>query len=56
MHTDPNSTGMRMAAVTHFYYLSKFVEFADTFFFIARKKFGNVSALQVRPYVSCDQL
>ena len=27
--------------------MSKFTEFADTFFFIARKKFAHVSMLQV---------
>ncbi len=27
--------------------MSKFTEFADTFFFIARKKFAHVSLLQV---------
>ena len=29
------------------YFLNKFVEFADTFFFIARKKFRNVNRLQL---------
>ena len=29
------------------YFLNKFVEFSDTFFFIARKKFRNVSRLQL---------
>ena len=36
-----------MAAVTHIYFLSKFVEFLDTIFFILRKKFRNVSNLQL---------
>ena len=36
-----------MARICHLYFLSKFVEFADTFFFIARKKFRNVSRLQL---------
>ena len=36
-----------MARVVWLYYVSKFVEFLDTYFFIARKKFSNVSALQV---------
>ena len=38
---------MRMARACYIYYLTKFVEFADTFFFIARKKFGHVSRLQL---------
>ncbi len=46
-HTSSDSTGMRMASVVWLYYLSKFAEFADTFFFVARKKQGNVSALHV---------
>jgi hypothetical protein len=40
-------SGMRMAAVTHIYFLSKFIEFFDTFLFIVRKKFRNVSKLQL---------
>ena len=31
----------------YLYFLNKFVEFADTFFFIARKKFRNVNRLQL---------
>ena len=38
---------MRMAAVIHIYYLSKPLEFLDTIFFVATKKFRNVSKLQV---------
>lgn len=45
--TVPGSNGMRMAAVCWMYYMSKFTEFADTFFFLARKKFAHVSVLQV---------
>nr|APH81341.1 elongase2 [Paracyclopina nana] len=44
---DPNSEGMRMARASYLYFLTKFVEFADTFFFIARKKFTHVSKLQL---------
>jgi hypothetical protein len=39
---------MRMAICCWIYYMSKFTEFADTFFFIARKKFAHVSMLQVK--------
>jgi hypothetical protein len=46
--TAPGSNGMRMAICCWLYYMSKFTEFADTFFFIARKKFAHVSMLQVR--------
>lgn len=38
---------MRMARIVWIYFMTKFVEFFDTFFFIARKKFAHVSALQV---------
>ncbi len=36
-----------MAVVTYLYFLSKFTEFADTLFFMVRKKFAHVSMLQV---------
>ena len=39
--------GLRMAEAFHLYFLSKFFEFFDTFFFIARKKFSHVSKLQL---------
>jgi len=45
--TDPDSKAMRMAAMCHVYYLSKFIEFSDTFIMIARKKFGQVNRLQL---------
>ena len=40
-------SAMRVARATHLYFLTKFIEFADTFFFIARKKFSHVSRLQL---------
>jgi len=45
--TDPNSKGMRMTRACWLYFMGKFLEFADTFFFLARKKFEHVSYLQV---------
>ncbi len=36
-----------MVTVSYIYFLSKFTEFADTFFFLSRKKFEHVSLLQV---------
>jgi len=45
--TDPNSKGMRMTRVCWLYFLGKFLEFLDTFFFLARKKFEHVSSLQI---------
>jgi len=45
--THLDSTGIRMASACHLYFLSKFTEFPDTFFFIARKKDRNVSTLQL---------
>ena len=38
---------MGMASVAWYYYITKFVEFADTFFFLARKKFDHISTLHV---------
>jgi hypothetical protein len=40
-------SGNRMAAAAWWYFFSKFTEFFDTFFFLARKKFDNVSTLHV---------
>ena len=39
--------GLRMASVSYYYYLSKFFEFSDTFFFILKKKYTHVSKLQL---------
>ncbi|XP_026281179.1 elongation of very long chain fatty acids protein AAEL008004 isoform X1 [Frankliniella occidentalis] len=41
----PSAT--RMVHASWWYYISKFTEFFDTFFFILRKKFNNVSTLHV---------
>ena len=40
-------SGMRMTRACWLYFMGKFLEFADTFFFLARKKFEHVSYLQV---------
>ena len=45
--TDPNGSGMRMVRACWLYFLGKFLEFTDTFFFLARKKLDHVSWLQV---------
>jgi hypothetical protein len=37
----------RLETALYFYYFSKFVDWADTFLFVARKKFRHVSTLQV---------
>ena len=50
LSSDPESNDMRMARAVWIYYLSKFTEFLDTFFFIGKKKFSHVSALQVRAF------
>merc|ERR1712002_1043895 len=47
MDSDPDSPAMRMAAMAHLYFLSKFIEFADTFIMIARKKYNQVNRLQL---------
>lgn len=42
-----DSTGMRMARATHYYYLNKYIELLDTVFFVARKKYNQVTFLHV---------
>ncbi|XP_076341740.1 very long chain fatty acid elongase AAEL008004-like [Tachypleus tridentatus] len=41
----PDAT--EMAHLAWWYYISKFVEFTDTIFFVLRKKFGHISTLHV---------
>lgn len=41
----PNA--IAMAKTAWLYYITKFIEFTDTFFFIARKKFSHISTLHV---------
>ena len=43
---DPESPGYNHAIVAHLGYLMRYIDFGDTLFFILRKKFDNVSALQ----------
>nr|ACO10776.1 Elongation of very long chain fatty acids protein AAEL008004 [Caligus rogercresseyi] len=45
--SDPNSPGMKMAVLCWWCYLSKILDFMDTFFFIFKKKFTHISYLQV---------
>ncbi|XP_054719824.1 elongation of very long chain fatty acids protein 7-like [Uloborus diversus] len=40
-------SAVRMAQVGYYFYLTKFVEFADTIFFVLRKKDNQISALHV---------
>ena len=47
---DPDSPGMRMVRACWLYFMGKFLEFCDTFFFLVRKKMNHVSALQVPIY------
>lgn len=42
-----NPMALRMARTCWWYYFSKFTEFFDTFFFILRKKYNQVSTLHV---------
>lgn len=44
---DYSPKGLRMAETCWWYYISKFTEFFDTFFFILRKKYQHVSTLHV---------
>lgn len=43
----PTGKPLRMAAVSWWYFISKFTEFTDTIFFVLRKKFDHVSTLHV---------
>ena len=38
---------LRMAKVSWWYFISKFTEFTDTFFFVLRKKFNHISVLHI---------
>merc|ERR1711884_296737 len=49
---NPGSPGYNMAIVALGAYLIRYVDFLDTLFFILRKKFGNVSTLQVYHHFS----
>jgi len=42
-----SSTAVAALEVTYWYFISKFIDFFDSFFFVARKKFGHLSALHV---------
>ena len=46
---DPSTSGkpLRMAFACHLFFLSKFTDFIDSFFFILRKKNSHISALHV---------
>ena len=45
--TEEGSAAMRMVAVTYVYVINKYIEFMDTFFFVARKKDNQVTGLHV---------
>lgn len=42
-----NHDAVRMAQMGYYFYLTKFIEFADTIFFVLRKKDNQISALHV---------
>jgi elongation of very long chain fatty acids protein 7 len=42
-----DEAAMRMVSVCWWYYFSKFTEFFDTFFFVLRKRYDQVSTLHV---------
>ena len=45
--TDCDVCPIQMAHLSWWYYISKFLEFSDTIFFVLRKKFSHVSTLHV---------
>ena len=44
---EEGSTAMRMVAITYVYFINKYIEFADTIFFVARKKNNQLTLLHV---------
>lgn len=44
---DPNSPAMIMASALYWFYMSKLLDFVDTFFFVIRKKNNQITALHV---------
>lgn len=44
-----------MANLSWYYYISKYLEFVDTFFFVVRKKFSHISTLHVSTTLSTVQ-
>jgi len=47
LETDTDGSGMWVAQATWLYFLNKYSDYCDTFFFIARKKFDQVTTLHV---------
>ena len=45
--TEEGSTAVRMVAVGYIYHITKYLDFADTFFFVARKKTKQITFLHV---------
>lgn len=42
-----NPKAVRMTVVAWYFFMSKLLDFMDTFFFVSRKKFGHISVLHV---------
>lgn len=47
INKSPTGKALRMAEISWWYFISKFTEFTDTFFFVLRKKFDHVSPLHI---------
>ena len=45
--TEIGSSAMRMISVSYVYFINKYIEFADTLFFVARKKNNQITLLHV---------
>lgn len=45
--TEPGSPPMRMIAITYVYMINKYIEFADTFFMVFKKKNNQITLLHV---------
>ena len=45
---DSDGAGSRMMRISYIYYLTKFTQLLDTIFFVGRKKFSQISVLNVR--------
>lgn len=49
---DRSPGAQRIVSMFHWYFMSKFVDFMDTFFFVFRKKYNQISFLHLYHHVS----
>jgi hypothetical protein len=49
---DTSAASMRVVHMFHYYMITKFVDFIDTFFFVARKKTNQITVLHIYHHIS----